>query len=263
MSRRGRVATVLVVVLVAALIVVGVSDPFAASPNSHGFTDNAYPTGRATVTERTLSSQTEVSATLGYAGSFTVAFPSGTSAATITQARTAAQMAQSQVTSARSALAQAAAAAAPTNAATVDAAHATISNDSAALATARTQLASDENLGCPASSPTTVTSPVGSNSSSGASANLRHASISTTSAPASTPGAQDAGAPQATTGPADATSATSTRLTGTVNPNGAVTTYYFEYGTSPNYGSATPSDGRRGGHQRRGDHGDTRRSLAG
>jgi len=230
-----------VVALVVALIALGVTDPFAASPNSRGFTDNANPTGRATVTERTLSSQTEVSATLGYAGSFTVAVPSGTSVATITQARSAVQMAAAQVATARSALAQAVAAAAPTNAATVDAARATVANDVAALATARNQLASDENLGCPASSPTTVTSPVGSGSSSSPSANLRRANTSTNGPTTSTPSPRDAGAPQATTGPADATSATSTRLTGTVNPDGAATTYYFEYGTSPNYGSATPT----------------------
>jgi peptidoglycan hydrolase-like protein with peptidoglycan-binding domain len=43
-----------------------------------------------------------------------------------------------------------------------------------------------------------------------------------------------------TTGVADATSSTSTLVTGVVNPNGATTTYYFEYGTSPNCGLTTP-----------------------
>ncbi|MGD9228944.1 MAG: S8 family serine peptidase, partial [Desulfobacterales bacterium] len=49
--------------------------------------------------------------------------------------------------------------------------------------------------------------------------------------------------PRATTGSAVADSPASMTFTleGTVNPNGAATTYYFEYGPSPDYGSATPA----------------------
>ncbi|MHB1853952.1 MAG: G1 family glutamic endopeptidase [Acidimicrobiales bacterium] len=43
----------------------------------------------------------------------------------------------------------------------------------------------------------------------------------------------------ATTGPATSITATSATLTGTVNPGGKATTYYFEYGTSTNYGFVT------------------------
>jgi len=48
--------------------------------------------------------------------------------------------------------------------------------------------------------------------------------------------------PRATTGSATPTGPTSMIFTldGTVNPNGAATTYYFEYGPSPNYGFTTP-----------------------
>ena len=47
-------------------------------------------------------------------------------------------------------------------------------------------------------------------------------------------------APTATTGAVDDATSIGASLTGTVNPNGAETTYYFEYGTSPNYGATTP-----------------------
>jgi hypothetical protein len=252
-SRRGRVATIVVAALVAAVIAFVVTNPLATSPSNGGFKDNAYPTGKATVTQQTLSSQTEVSATLGYAGSFTVSVPSGTSASTITQASSTLQLAEAQVKSDRTALAHAAATAAPTNAATLAAARATVSNDDAALSVAQSQLAADENLGCPASSSATVSSPVGTGSTGTSSASQPSLRTSNSSASSSTESpadqssrirsAHDAGAPTATTGPADATTSTTSRLTGTVNPNGAETTYYFEYGTSPNFGSTTPLTG--------------------
>ncbi|MCX6133202.1 MAG: YCF48-related protein [Ignavibacteriales bacterium] len=45
--------------------------------------------------------------------------------------------------------------------------------------------------------------------------------------------------PTATTGSASSLTTTDAQLSGTVNPNGANTTYYFEYGTTTNYGSQT------------------------
>jgi hypothetical protein len=64
-----------VVVVVAAAAVVGVVDPFSAKhPTTSGVTDNANPTSLASVTRQDLSDQTEVSATLGYAGSYTVLY---------------------------------------------------------------------------------------------------------------------------------------------------------------------------------------------
>jgi hypothetical protein len=48
-------------------------------------------------------------------------------------------------------------------------------------------------------------------------------------------------APIVTTGPATNVSATSARLTGSINGQGAVVTYHFEYGTNTSYGSSTPN----------------------
>ncbi|HET6447813.1 MAG TPA: hypothetical protein VFG31_01795 [Conexibacter sp.] len=46
-------------------------------------------------------------------------------------------------------------------------------------------------------------------------------------------------APSATTGGADVSNASAT-LSGSVNPNGVGTSYYFEFGTTANYGQQTP-----------------------
>ena len=51
----------------------------------------------------------------------------------------------------------------------------------------------------------------------------------------------DAAAPDSTTGSADQVASTSAVLTGTVDPNGVDTTYYFEYGNSASFGSRTPT----------------------
>ncbi|MBC8176585.1 MAG: S8 family serine peptidase [Deltaproteobacteria bacterium] len=47
--------------------------------------------------------------------------------------------------------------------------------------------------------------------------------------------------PTVTTGSAPSVTSSSATLNGTVNPNGASTTYYFQYGTSTSYGSSTTS----------------------
>ena len=84
--------------IVVAVAIVAVVDPFGSSrPSSAGVTDNAYPTATGTVTEQDLSSQTSVSATLGYAGNYTVALPSGTSASTVTQAQSTVQADETNV----------------------------------------------------------------------------------------------------------------------------------------------------------------------
>jgi len=49
-----------------------------------------------------------------------------------------------------------------------------------------------------------------------------------------------ASAPNVTTDPANSVTSTSATLNGTVNPNGASMTYYFEYGPTSDYGSSTP-----------------------
>ena len=49
-----------------------------------------------------------------------------------------------------------------------------------------------------------------------------------------------ASAPTVATDPASSVTTTSVTLNGTVNPNGASMTYYFEYGPASDYGSSTP-----------------------
>src|SRR4051812_50068273 len=49
-----------------------------------------------------------------------------------------------------------------------------------------------------------------------------------------------AAVPSATTGGTTKVTADAAQLHGTVNPNGAATTYYFEYGLTRRYGSRTP-----------------------
>jgi hypothetical protein len=53
-------------------------------------------------------------------------------------------------------------------------------------------------------------------------------------------------APSATTGSATADGGSAT-LTGSVNPNGVGTSYYFEFGTTANYGQQTPPQGAGSG----------------
>lgn len=80
--RRGRrrwvVAGVLVVVVAAALVVAGVAGVFSTSSSpGAGAAGSGYRTSTAVVVRRSLSSQTQVSATLGYAGSYSVAAKGG------------------------------------------------------------------------------------------------------------------------------------------------------------------------------------------
>ena len=51
-----------------------------------GQADNAFPTSLATVTRRSLTSQTQVSATLGYAAPTSVVVPAGTTPQELAQA---------------------------------------------------------------------------------------------------------------------------------------------------------------------------------
>jgi peptidoglycan hydrolase-like protein with peptidoglycan-binding domain len=74
-------------VLVAAVVVLIVTDPFAGSNKSGGGVgDNATATSLTTVTRQSLSSQTQVSGTLGYAGSSSIRVPSGTAPSAVQQA---------------------------------------------------------------------------------------------------------------------------------------------------------------------------------
>src|SRR5438876_2701603 len=55
-------------------------------------------------------------------------------------------------------------------------------------------------------------------------------------------------APVVSTGGVTAVKTASATLTGTVNPEGEATTYYFQYGTSTAYGSTTPSPAANAGN---------------
>jgi hypothetical protein len=74
--RRRLIATGAVVVVVGAGIGVWIANPFATPGHAtNGTIDSADPTSLATVTQQTLSSQTEVPGTLGYAGTYSVVVP--------------------------------------------------------------------------------------------------------------------------------------------------------------------------------------------
>ncbi|HEX7299899.1 MAG TPA: hypothetical protein VF257_12945 [Solirubrobacteraceae bacterium] len=74
-------------------------------------------------------------------------------------------------------------------------------------------------------------------------ANRRSAlvAIAATAVATAAPAVASAAAPTVTTGGAAQVTINSATLTGTVNPRGLSTSYYFQYGTTTAYGSRTPS----------------------
>lgn len=71
--RRRRRLAVLLLFVAAVGVALGLTNPFTrVAADRAGVTDNAYPTSLASVTKQDLSSQTELSGTLGYAGNYTV-----------------------------------------------------------------------------------------------------------------------------------------------------------------------------------------------
>jgi len=61
------------------VVTIVLANPFAGGPTSSaGRLDNGVPTSTVSVTRRYLSSQTHVSATLGYADATTIAVSTGT-----------------------------------------------------------------------------------------------------------------------------------------------------------------------------------------
>jgi hypothetical protein len=93
-------------VLVAAVVVLIVTDPFAGSTTSGGGVgDNGTATSLATVAREDLASQTQVSGTLGFAGSSIVRVPSGTAPSTVSQAQQSVTSAQAMLSTARASLA--------------------------------------------------------------------------------------------------------------------------------------------------------------
>jgi hypothetical protein len=106
MNRDRRVLATAGLVLVAAVVVLIVTDPFAGSSTSgSGVGDNATATSLATVRSQSLSSQTQVSGTLGYAGSSSIRVPSGTPPSAVSQAQQSLTSAEGMLSTARTSLA--------------------------------------------------------------------------------------------------------------------------------------------------------------
>jgi hypothetical protein len=86
LSRRVLLALGAGAVVVVAVVLV-LTDPFGGGKAGAGVVDNSFPTGVASLTRRSLSSQTQVSATLGYADPSSIVVPVGTAPAAVTQAQ--------------------------------------------------------------------------------------------------------------------------------------------------------------------------------
>ncbi len=98
---RRRTVAIVGLVLVVAVVVMIVTDPFGGPGKSTGgVVDNASAVSLVSVKRQSLSQQTQVSGTLGYAGSSSIRAPSGT-------APTAVQQSSQQVTTAETMLASA------------------------------------------------------------------------------------------------------------------------------------------------------------
>jgi len=92
-------------VLVALVVVLVVSDPFGGGPKPSGASDNASQTSITTVKRETLSSQTQVNATLGYAGAANIRVPAGTPPSAVQQAEQAVVSSERMLATARASLA--------------------------------------------------------------------------------------------------------------------------------------------------------------
>jgi len=103
-ARRSLLVLGAVVVVGAAVAVVLASGAFSSSgATGSGVTDNNSATALFPVRRQSLSSQTQVSATLGYADPSTVGMPGGTSLSVLQQAQEQATTAQAQLAAARTA----------------------------------------------------------------------------------------------------------------------------------------------------------------
>ena len=191
------------------------------------------PVTTATIVRTTLTDSVLTSGTLGYTGSFTVTMPNGITPSEISQAEEASTVAQQKVAADEQALGYATSL--EHHQGTIAAASAQLATAEATVAEARSQLATDQQLGCPAASSSTVTSGA---SSSGASSSTTSSSNSLTGHLSSLDALTSA--PDVTTGTSSGTTTVATALSGTVNPNGAVTTYAFHFGANSAMTSTTP-----------------------
>ena len=102
---RRRVAAVGAIVAVVLIAIAVVTDPFSGgSSPSRGASDNGAPTAIGKVTRKSLSSQTQVSGTLGYANSLNVNLPAGTPPSAVSQAQQTYSSAQETLSAAQSTL---------------------------------------------------------------------------------------------------------------------------------------------------------------
>ena len=93
-------------VVAAAGVVLLVTDPFSGGGRPPaGVSDNGYQTSLATITRQSLSSQTQVSATLGYAGDSTIRVPTGSAPAAVAQAQASVASEEGMLATERSSLA--------------------------------------------------------------------------------------------------------------------------------------------------------------
>jgi hypothetical protein len=140
-ARRRRLLTAVVLLLVAAGVVLVVTDPFSGGgTGAAGASDNPYATSTQRVVRESISQQTQVSATLGYAGDLTIRLPAGNAPADVTQAQQAVTTDQGMLSSAQS----------------------TLQSDSSALSQARATLAADrqqESVDCAGNSAAQAPSP--------------------------------------------------------------------------------------------------------
>jgi Putative peptidoglycan binding domain len=104
-SRRALLTVAAGAVVAAVVAALVITDPFGGGSPSAGIVDNSFPTALASIERRSLSSQTQVSATLGYSGSSTIDTPAGTSPSALQQAEQTASTAQSGLAAAQSTLA--------------------------------------------------------------------------------------------------------------------------------------------------------------
>jgi multidrug efflux pump subunit AcrA (membrane-fusion protein) len=143
LSRPALIALTVCGIVVLAIVIAYVSGAFGGSnaTSGSGSADNAFPTSLQTVTRRSLTQQTQVSATLGYAAPATIVVPAGTTPQDLAQADQAATTTQTQLQTAQAAFAA--------DIATLDQANASMSADRAKL----TIDCSGDNAGEGASSP--------------------------------------------------------------------------------------------------------------
>jgi hypothetical protein len=119
---RGRALVGVVVVAVVVPVVLALAGPFGGGGSSGGVRNNGYATSTQAVVRESIAQQTQVSATLGYAGHVTIRLPAGNAPAMVTVAAQAVTTDQGLLSSARS----------------------TLQSDSAVLSQARATLAAEQ-----------------------------------------------------------------------------------------------------------------------